>query len=122
MGYIYVFGTILFTIYGQLILKWRFLKLGFILPESGPMDKISALIHVFFDPFILSGFFSAFIASFFWMAAMTKFEITYAYPFMSISPALVFLLGVLFLGETFTIGKLIGLMIIIVGIVVTARY
>jgi len=36
-----------------------------------------------FDPLIFSGFASAFIASFFWMAAMTKFELSYAYPFMS---------------------------------------
>jgi undecaprenyl phosphate-alpha-L-ara4N flippase subunit ArnF len=56
------------------------------------------------------------------MAAMTKFEITYAYPFMSLSPALVFLLGVLFLGESFTIGKFLGLVIIVVGIIVTVKF
>jgi undecaprenyl phosphate-alpha-L-ara4N flippase subunit ArnF len=86
------------------------------------MDKGIYLIKLIFDPFIFSGFASAFIASMFWMAAMTKFEITHAYPFMSLAPALVFLIGVLFLGEAFTAGKLIGLVLIIVGIIVTVKY
>lgn len=53
---------------------------------------------------------------------MTKFEITYAYPFMSLSPAIVFLVGVFLLGETFTIGKVLGLIIIAIGIVVTVKF
>lgn len=119
-GYLYIFGTILFTVYGQIILKWR-LSLRGALPDGG-FEKIKFLAMAFFDPLILSGFFSAFIASVFWMAAMTKFEITYAYPFMSLAPALVFLVGILVLGETFTIGKLLGLAIIIIGIMVTVKY
>lgn len=74
-----------------------------------------------FDPLIFSGFVSAFIASIFWMLAMTKFELTYAYPFMSLSPALVFIVGIFVLGETFTVGKLLGLLIIMIGIIVTVK-
>jgi undecaprenyl phosphate-alpha-L-ara4N flippase subunit ArnF len=56
------------------------------------------------------------------MAAMTKFQITEAYPFMSLAPAIVFLLGVWLLNETFTIGKVIGLILIILGTIVTVKY
>lgn len=119
--YLYIFGTLFFTVYGQIVLKWRLSSLKVILPESFS-EKLMYLTKLIFDPFIFSGFASAFIASLFWMAAMTKFEITTAYPFMSIAPALVFLIGVLFLGETFTIGKCIGLALIIIGIVVTVKW
>ena len=122
MGYFYIFGTLFFTVYGQLILKWRIVTLGFILPESGVTPKLLALIRLLLDPFILSGFFSAFIASLFWMAAMTKFEISQAYPFMSLAPAIVFLLGVWLLHETFTIGKVIGLVLIMIGLIVTVKF
>jgi len=122
MRYFYIFATLFFTIYGQLILKWRITGLHFTLPESGFFVKFTALIRLIFDPFIFSGFMSAFVASLFWMAAMTKFEITQAYPFMSLAPAIVFLLGVWLLGETFTIGKVIGLILIIIGTIVTVRY
>jgi len=53
---------------------------------------------------------------------MTKFQITEAYPFMSLAPAIVFLLGIWLLGETFTIGKVVGLILIIVGLIVTVKY
>ncbi len=118
--YLYIFGTILFTVYGQIVLKWRLSQIKFVLPE-GIIDKILALFKIIFDPFIFSGFASAFVASLFWMAAMTKFEITKAYPFMSLAPALVFLVGILFLGEQFTWGKVIGLGLIILGTIVTVK-
>jgi drug/metabolite transporter (DMT)-like permease len=119
-GYIYIVFTIVFTVYGQLILKWRLSILAFKLP-SETTNKVLSLIKLIFDPFIFSGFISAFIASLFWMAAMTKFEITKAYPFMSLSPALVFIFGVLFLGEEFTWGKIIGLVLIFCGAIMTIK-
>ena len=120
IGYFYIAGTLFFTVYGQLILKWRLSALSFQLPQ-GVSSKFISLIRIIFDPYIFSGFASAFIASLFWMAAMTKFEITKAYPFMSLAPAIIFLLGVGLLGEEFTWGKLIGLALIIIGIFITVK-
>lgn len=122
MGYLYVFLTILFTVYGQIILKWRINDLNWSLNATdGIMQMVIAYLRFLFDPLIFSGFVSAFIASVFWMLAMTKFEITYAYPFMSLSPSLVFLIGIFVLGETFTFGKLLGLVIIVIGTIVTVK-
>lgn len=56
---------------------------------------ILSYIKFLFDPFVFSGFVSAFIASIFWLIAMTKFELTLAYPFMSLAPSIVFVLGIL---------------------------
>lgn len=122
MGYLYVFLTILFTVYGQIILKWRISDLNWSLNTTeGIGQMIVSYMKFLFDPLIFSGFVSAFVASVFWMLAMTKFELTYAYPFMSLSPALVFIVGIFVLGETFTIGKLLGLLIIMIGIIVTVK-
>jgi undecaprenyl phosphate-alpha-L-ara4N flippase subunit ArnF len=122
MRYFYIFATIFFTVYGQIILKWRIGKLGFALPETGAADKFVSLLKLVFDPLILSGFASAFVASLFWMGAMSKFEITQAYPFMSLAPVIVFILGVWILGEPFTIGKVIGLVLIILGTIATVKF
>lgn len=121
MRYFYIFATILFTVYGQIILKWRIEKLGFSLPETGLIDKFVSLIRLIFDPFILSGFLSAFIASLFWLGAMSKFEITQAYPFMSLAPVLVFVLGIWVLNEPFTVGKIVGLVLIVLGAIATVK-
>jgi drug/metabolite transporter (DMT)-like permease len=119
--YISILFTLLFTVYGQIILKWRMNDLKTEFPEE-LVPKILAFIKMLFDPFIFSGFASAFIASFFWMAAVNKLELTKAYPFMSLAPALVFLVGVLFLGEQFSWGKVIGLILIIFGTLITVKY
>ena len=120
MGYFYIFSTIFFTVYGQLILKWRMSTIGIILPNEF-LDKIIFLFKLVFDPFIFSGFASAFIASFFWMAAMTKFELSYAYPFMSGAFVLVFILSVLFFNEVVTWQKILGLTFIVIGIIITSK-
>ena len=119
MGYFYIFGTIFFTVYGQIVLKWRINEVGSM--PIGLTEKISFLFHLLFDPWIFSGFASAFIASFFWMATMTKFEISYAYPFMSSAFVLVFLLSVMLFQEQITMHKIVGLTLIVAGIVITSR-
>ena len=119
MNYLYIFGTVLFTVYGQLILKWRIGSYG-ALPDSFP-DKVIYLLKLVLDGYILSGFLAAFIASLFWMAAMTKFDISFAYPFMSLSFVLVFGFSVLFFHEPFTWFKLLGLVLILSGIALTSQ-
>lgn len=56
-----------------------------------------------------------------WMAAMTKFELSYAYPFMGLTFVLVSVFGVLFMGENFSLYKVLGLLLIVSGIIITAR-
>lgn len=119
--YISIAFTLLFTVYGQVILKWRMTGLKTEFPQE-LIPKLIAFIRILFDPFIFSGFASAFIASFFWMAAVSKLELTKAYPFMSLAPALVFLVGIFFLGENFSWGKVIGLVFIIFGTIITVKY
>jgi len=120
LGYFYIFGTIFFTVYGQIVLKWRINGIGQALPESMG-DKIIFLFKILFDPWVFSGFAAAFVASFFWMAAMTKFDISYAYPFMSSAFVLVFLLSVILFHEPVTWQKIVGLILIVAGIIVTSR-
>lgn len=120
MGYVYIGGCIAFTVYGQIVLKWR-MNRNMDLPD-GVFSKILTLIKLILtDPFIFSGLVSAFVASLFWMAAMTKFQISFAYPFMSLAYILVLGLSVFMLGETLNAYKVIGTILILLGIAVLAK-
>jgi undecaprenyl phosphate-alpha-L-ara4N flippase subunit ArnF len=121
MGYKYVFGTLLLTVYSQIILKWRISQLN-VISNDGFISKIIQYSKLIIDPYIFSAFFSAFIASIFWMNAMSKLDITKAYPFMSLAPAIVFVFGIFFLGEQFTWGKVIGLIFIALGITISVKF
>ncbi|MEI7788391.1 MAG: EamA family transporter [Chlorobiaceae bacterium] len=119
MKYLYIVGTVFFTVYGQLILKWRIVNYG-ALPDQ-LTEKLFFLLRLFTDVLILSGFISAFIASLCWMAAMTKFDVSYAYPFMSSAFVLVLVFSAVFFREPITWQKVVGMMFIGVGILITSR-
>lgn len=115
MGYFYIFGTIFFTVYGQLILKWRINDYG-VLPD-GILEKTQFLFNLLMDPWIFSGFASAFVASFFWMAAMTKFDVSHAYPIIVGGLAiLTSVFAVIFLKESVSSFKIMGVILIVAGV------
>lgn len=118
-NYIYILATIAFTVYGQLILKWRISKLGPLPVEL--IEKIKFLLLLLLDPGIFSGFAAGFLASLAWMAAMTKFDLSHAYPFMSLNFVIVLLLSGWILSEPMTFQKALGVGLIILGTVVAAR-
>jgi len=117
--YFYILATIGFTVYGQLILKWRISKFG-PLPVDA-FDKLKFVISLLFDPAIFSGFTAAFLASLAWMAAMTKFDLSHAYPFMSLNFVVVLFLSGWLLNEPLTLQKIFGVALIVLGTVVAAR-
>jgi multidrug transporter EmrE-like cation transporter len=103
--YLYIFGTIVFTVYGQLILKWQVGRAGVLPAEIAA--KIGFLLCLFLNPWVLSGIGMAFMASVCWMAAMTKFELSHAYLFMSLAFVLVLGLSSIFFHEPVTVAKVI---------------
>jgi len=118
-GHIYILLTLLFTVYGQLVLKWQMGKVGN-MPDN-TIDKILFLLQQFLNPWIMSGFMSAFLASLAWMAAMTRFNLNYAYPFMSLAFIIVMLFSVIFLRESLTLQSVLGTVLVVVGLTVIAR-
>ncbi len=69
----------------------------------------------------MSGFLAAFLASLAWMAAMTKLDLSHAYPFISLTFVLVIILSNVFFHEVITTPKIIGLGLIVLGTVVGSR-
>lgn len=119
VDYLYILATIGFTVFGQLILKWRISQFSPPPPEFA--DKLKFLLGLLFDPAIFSGFVAAFLASLAWMAAMTKFDLSHAYPFMSLNFVVVLLLSGLLLSEPVTIQKSLGVGLIVLGTLVASR-
>lgn len=118
-GYLYIALTILFTVYGQLVLKWQVSQAGPFPVATGA--KIGFLLELLLKPWIISGFLAAFLASLCWMAAMTKFPLSHAYPFMSLAFVLVLCLSALIFHEPLTWLKAIGMACIVVGIVIGSQ-
>ena len=119
MGYVYVLGTVLLTVYGQLIIKWQVNLAGAMPEEAGA--KVLFLGRLLVNPWIVTGLVAAFAAAVCWMAAMTKLPLSHAYPFMSLAFVLVMVGSAVFFGEPVTLLKVAGIALIIAGIVVGSQ-
>lgn len=118
-GHIYIALTLLLTVYGQLVLKWQMGGIGPL--PAGHLDKVWFLLRQFSNPWIIGGLAAAFLASLAWMATMTRFELNYAYPFMSLAFVIVMLFSVLFLGEQLNFARVAGTVMVVAGLIVIAR-
>lgn len=119
MNHLYVFLTIFFTVYGQIVVKWQ-VNLSGVFPEA-TVEKIQFILKLLINPWIISSFVAAFLAAVSWMAAMTKLPLSYAYPFMSLSFIFVVFLSAVFFKEPVTIPKSLGLAFIILGILIGSK-
>ena len=117
--YSFIFGTVIFTVYGQLIVKWQVAQAG-ALPNALP-ERLLFLGRLILNPWVLSGMAAGFVAMLCWLSAMTKFELSYAYPFMSLAFVFVLVLSALLFHERVTGAKVFGLAMIVIGIVVASR-
>lgn len=115
----YIAATVFFTVYSQLIIRWQVTQAGTL-----PIDiygKIGFVGHLFLNPWVISSILATLLAGVFWMLAMSRFEISYAYPWIGLNFVLMLLFGTLLFGEPMSMTKVIGTLLVAVGIVVIAR-
>lgn len=116
MSYFYVACTVLLTVYGQIVIKWQVLAAG-AFPES-PGEKALFLGRLLINPWIVSALAAALAAAVTWMAAMTRLDLSHAYPFLSSVFVLVPFFSILLFHEPLSSAKVIGLGLVVAGIVV----
>jgi drug/metabolite transporter (DMT)-like permease len=119
MGYLFIALTVFFTVYGQLVLKYEINSVPSI-PDGLPLIGFLAKF-VIFRPLVLSGLLSGLLAAFAWMAALSKFELSYAYPYMSLNFVVVVVLSFILFAEGINAYKLVGLVLICIGVFVVSR-
>lgn len=118
-NHLYIFSTIFFTVYSQLIMRWQVSSAGS-LPEDG-MEKFLFVGHLLLKPWVISALIATFLAGISWMMALTKFEISYAFPWTAINFVLVFLVAAVLFGEAINVYKIIGMALVVAGIVVLGK-
>jgi drug/metabolite transporter (DMT)-like permease len=119
MAWVYVAISVLVTAYGQLVVKWRVSKRGH-LPAT-LSGKGHFFLSLLTDPWVLSAMATTFLAALCWMAALSKLELSKAYPFSAVSFMTVLLFSGIFLDESITFGKAAGLAIVIAGLIIGVR-
>lgn len=111
--------TIVLTSYGQLVIKWQ---ANLFKPATeGLLSRLPGVLQLLLQPWIISAFVAAFAASLCWMLAVSRLELSKAYPFMALNFLLVCIAAIPLFGESFTVAKGVGLATVVVGLIILSQ-
>ena len=120
LNHLYLLLAIFFGVVSQLIIKWQMSAFSFNDYETW-QDKFILAFSMLLNPYIIISLVLTLLAGVTWMIAMTKFEISYAYPFTLLGLVLVTIFSVVFFGESVNTYKISGIALIILGISVISK-
>ena len=120
LNHFYLLLAISFGVISQLIIKWQMSAFSFNDYETW-QDKFALAFSMLLNPYIIISLILTLLAGVTWMIAMTKFEISYAYPYTLLGLVLVTIFSVIFFGESINTYKIIGIAMIILGIVLISK-
>jgi len=120
LNHLYLLLAISFAVVSQLIIKWQMSAFSFDDYETW-QDKFALAFSMLLNPYIIISLILTLLAGVAWMISMTKFEISYAYPFTLLGLVLVTIFSVIFFGESINTYKIAGIAVIILGIVLISK-
>jgi multidrug transporter EmrE-like cation transporter len=116
----YIALTIVFQVASQLIMKWRMSSIE--LDQGASIQgKFLFAIGMLSDPFIIISIVLTLFSGLSWMLAMTKFDISYAYPFTALGFVIILASSHFLFGEEIVMTKIIGVSFIVLGIYIISR-
>ena len=102
-----------------MVLKGAMIRLGtFNISLSGEFLRNS--IRVVFYPMTLLGLFFYGISALFWLAALSQMELSKAYPMISFGYIIVFFLSAWMFGETLSLIRFGGILLVVLGLFLVA--
>lgn len=111
---VYLFVSIGLGASGQILMKFAVNRIGQI-NLSWP-HAINTLIQIFTNPWIITGIFCFVTSMILWIKVISNMELSKAYPSLSLSYIAVFILSVILFHETVTSGKVVGLLLVSLGV------
>ena len=112
----FILVTILLGLYGQVVLKWQVGRAGAVPVDA--VGKLGFVLGMLLNPWVLSALAAAFLGMLTWMLALTRLELSYAYPFTSLSFVFILAASVVFFHEPVSTTKVIGMVLIAEGLAV----
>ncbi|MGJ7491009.1 DMT family transporter [Variovorax sp. ZT4R33] len=118
--FLVIFAGVLLNSGAQLMLKAGARTLQGISLTSGS-SVMNAALNATTQPWILAGLFCYFVSAGLWVIALTRVDVTVAYPLLSMGYVIAAVLAWQIFGEALTAGRVAGIGIILVGVVVLSR-
>lgn len=117
--YIYISIMIIAVTLGQILLKHSISSMGEI--PSNIIGIASFILTALSKPMVILSLLLAFIGSLAWISAISKADISFAYPFTVLSYVFILIFSSLILKEHISIIRWIGVIIIGIGVFIVSK-
>jgi multidrug transporter EmrE-like cation transporter len=110
MPYISILGSILLGAFAQILLKFGTFRVN-----------SHELFKIFTNLYTVGGLGLYALSALLWIFAISKVQLSFAYPMVSLGYVVVFVFSYLFFGEIISVRRAFGLATILVGVIVIAK-
>ena len=110
----FILLPIILTVVGEFLLKVSVtgLTIGF---------NLVSLLAIVSNPGIMIGVSFVIISAILWIVGMSKFQLSFMYPFLSLNYVIIIVGSEFFLKEDVNINRYISILLIIIGLVIISR-
>tara|TARA_S200000501_G_C20426301_1_gene570257 strand:+ start:89 stop:457 length:369 start_codon:yes stop_codon:yes gene_type:complete len=115
----FIIITVLLNALSQILLKKGMNNIGTI--EISFKSFLKSIDIIFLNPFIIIGLIFMVTSMFTHLISLSKFELSFAFPFISLSYVIVFIAGYFLFSENINLTRLIAMLLIILGTVFLAK-
>jgi len=115
---LFILTSVTLGVVGQIFIKKGLNSLGNIDFSAGLVISYS---KIFISPFVILGILVYFMGVFFWLYALSKVDLSFAYPFVSLSYVLVLFASSWFLAESISPLRWAGVAAICLGVFLISR-
>lgn len=119
MKHLLILLVVTTNVLGQLAIKQAMLTQGEIRLELKILPAIA--LHLFTTPMVILGLFLYATGAFLWMVILSRVELSLAYPMVSLSYVLIAFLSWQLFQEPMTMHKLLGTIVICLGVILITR-
>jgi len=107
------------SVTGEFLLKAGMNQVGML--SLTPKGFVSGLLRAFSNPRILAGFAIIFCGSLIWLAVLSRADLSWAYPLLSLGYLFVVLTSWFFLGEALSLLRVMGTIFVCLGVLLIFR-
>lgn len=116
---LFVLGAVLLNTVGQIVMKAGATSLASLNFSLTNLPQV--FLTILKSPLMMSALTLYGLSAIVWIMALSKMDLSQAYPMTSIGYILTALIGVMAFGEVMTLNRLVGLGLILIGVLVLAR-
>jgi multidrug transporter EmrE-like cation transporter len=114
-----ILGAVLLGVVGQLSMKHGMSQVK--MTTSGLGQLISSLAKALTQPFVTAGFLLYGVSALAWLVVLSRVELSYAYPMVSVGYVAVVILSRIIFHEHVTAVRILGTLVICAGVFLISR-